>query len=114
MIKLFGTTFYSFCPCLSGFSGDNVTVTPTGGVKKEVSLDYNHAADFLELEIKKKKKRKRDRYNTDDDFIVGDSAFDDGILGSGVAGFINKIFTYCNSFKYNSYLIYSNENKAYV
>ena len=33
-----------------GFSGDNITVTPTGRVKKEVQ-EYADAAEFVQVEI---------------------------------------------------------------
>ena len=35
---------------LLGFSGDNITVTPTGRVKKEVQ-EYADAAEFVQVEI---------------------------------------------------------------
>lgn len=65
-----------------------MTLIPFGDVKEEEgeeTKDCKPATNFLavELENKKGKKKRNSRYDTRDDFVVGDSAFDEEILGLG-------------------------------
>ena len=53
-------------------------------MEEEETPDYEPISDYLEVQLSgKKRKRKRNGYNTDDDFVVGDSAYDEDILGLG-------------------------------